>query len=103
MQLLDMAFASGRLCNVVSEIIKTITEEKEEKTLWEYWLHKDWERSWTEFRKTLNDHGTTKEAAPTQEEKIDIVKQTMNIMDSFCPFSEGDVNGTVQTSGENSG
>lgn len=97
-----MAFASGRLFNVVNDIIKTIPDERDERNLWEFWLHKDWERSWSEFRKALNDNKTNN-AAPTHEQKIDIVKQTMNIMDGFCPFSEGEANGTIQTSGDNSG
>ena len=77
---------TGQLYRFVSEIIKTVNEEMEEKTLWEFWLHKDWERSWPEFRKSLNDKS---HAAPTQKETLDIVNESMSIMASFRPVGGG--------------
>lgn len=72
---------TGQLCRFVSEIIKTVNEEMNEKTLWEFWLHKDWERSWPEFRKALDDK--PQNAAPTRQETADIVKDSMSIMATF--------------------
>jgi len=86
MELLDGMLNAGRLHEFVSEIIKMYNEEQEEKMLWEFWLHKDWERSWPEFRNALNDK--TK-AAPTQQETLDIMNETMNIMASFRPDGGG--------------
>lgn len=83
---------TGRLSRFVSEIIKTVNEELEEKTLWEFWLHKDWERSWADFRKSLNDKSN---AAPTQQETLDIVKESMSMMASFCPVGGGGENGAI--------
>lgn len=101
-----MAFASGRLTNFVEEVIDYISDEYKEKTLWEVWLHKEWEMSWRDFREAQNvknsNNTTRNDAAPTQEEQIDIMKQTMRIMESFCPLSEGEADGNIQTSGENS-
>lgn len=86
MQLLDRMFETGQLNRFVSEMIKVINEERDEKTLWEYWLHKDWERSWSEFRKALNDKP---KAAPTQKETEEIVKESQSILASFrLPNSE---------------
>ena len=99
MELLDNMLITGRLYRFVSEIIKTVNEELEEKALWEFWLHKDWERSWPEFRKSLNDKTN---AAPTQQETLDIVKESMDIMASFRPVGGGEQDGTVQTAWGNS-
>lgn len=87
MELLDNMLMAGRLYRFVSEIVKTVNDELEEKALWEFWLHKDWERSWPEFRKSLNDKPN---AAPTQQETLDIINESMNIMASFCPVGGGE-------------
>lgn len=94
MELLNNMLMTGRLSRFVSEMIKTVNEEMEEKTLWEFWLHKDWERSWSEFRKSLNDKP---HAAPTQKEALDIVTESMNIMASFRPDCGGGEDGAIQT------
>lgn len=86
---------TGRLSRFVSEIIKIVNEEMEEKTLWEFWLHKDWERSWSEFRKSLNDKQNN--AAPTQQESLDIVKESMSMMASFCPVSGGEQDESISS------
>lgn len=83
---------TGQLYRFVSEIIKTVNEEMEEKTLWEFWLHKDWERSWPEFRKSLNDKP---HAAPTHKETLDIVNESMSIMASFRPVGGGGDDGAI--------
>lgn len=95
LELLDMMLMSGRMQHFVNDFVKTSNEETEEEKLWQYWLHKDWEHSWFEFRTSLNDHNSLN-AAPTQDEQVDIVKQSMLIMEGFCPFGEGEADGTVQ-------
>ena len=94
MELLDNMLMTGQLYRFVSEIIKTVNEELEEKTLWEFWLHKDWERSWSDFRKSLNDKP---HAAPTQKETLDIVKESMSIMASFRPDGGGEQNESISS------
>lgn len=99
-----MAFASRRLTDFVNEVIDLVCEDRKEKTLWEVWLHKEWEKSWRDFCKNQNVKDTSRndDAAPTQEEQIDIVKQSMSIIADFCPLGEGEANGDIQNSGENS-
>ena len=92
MGLLDNMVVTGQLSRFVSEIIKIVNEEMDEKTLWEFWLHKDWERSWPEFRKSLNDKP---HAAPTHKETLDIVNESMNIMASFRPDGGGGKDGAI--------
>ena len=95
MELLDNMLDTGRLSRFVSEIIKTVNEEMEEKTLWEFWLHKDWERSWHDFRKSLN--GKQHNAAPTQQETLDILNESMNIMASFRPDGGGEQDESISS------
>ena len=83
---------TGQLYRFVSEMVNTVNEELEEKTLWEFWLHRDWERSWSEFRKALNDKP---HAAPTQKETLDIVNESMSIMASFRPDCGGGEDGAI--------
>lgn len=94
MELLDNMLMTGQLYRFVSGIIKTVNEELEEKTLWEFWLHKDWERSWKDFRESLNDKHN---AAPTQQETLDIVKESMQIAASFRPVSGGEQDEAVSS------
>lgn len=86
MELLDGMLVTGQLHRFVSKIVDIYNEEREEKANWEYWLHKDWERSWADFLQALNDKP---HAAPTQQETLDIVKESMSIMTSFCPVGGG--------------
>ena len=95
MELLDNMLMTGQLYRFVSEIVKTVNEELEEKALWEFWLHKDWERSWPEFRKSLNDK--QQNAAPTRQETLDIVKESMNIAASFRLVSGGEQNESISS------
>lgn len=40
----------GRFCSFVEEFISTINSENEEKTQWEYFLHKVFEGSYADFK-----------------------------------------------------
>lgn len=86
LELLDGMLMAGQMHGFVSKIIDMYNDEMEEKTNWEYWLHKDWERSWPEFLQALNDKP---HAAPTQQETLEIVKESMSIMASFDPAGGG--------------
>ena len=96
MELLDGMLENGDLNGFVSNIIDWYNEEQKEKTLWEYWLHKNWQQSWPEFLESRNDKT---QAAPTQAETLDILKESMNMMNSFCPVSGGVENGAIQAAG----
>lgn len=86
MVLLSQMIKTGRLYEFVGEVIDIRNEEKEEAVLWDFWLHKDFERSYLEF---LNDTQSNT-AEPEQVSKADlteIVKQSMKIA-SFVPQEE---------------
>lgn len=85
---LDQCIRCGKLC----EFLQTFYKKHDEKLRWEFYIHKlspmD-ERSWIEFNHDL-DFGTTMETMerPSDDEIIDIVKNSRNILKGFKP--EGD-------------
>lgn len=82
--LLNLMIRAGRLREFVSEIVNIKNEETEDQALWEFWLHKDFERSFTEFRETLVQ-SPVQEAS--EEELVFIIQQSQEIL-SFVPPGE---------------
>jgi hypothetical protein len=82
--LLDGMFSTGRLTEFVDGFIDTYNEEQEDKTLWELWLHRVFDKSFADFRATINGSGHHAEA-PTQEDVKNIVSETKSILNNFVP------------------
>lgn len=102
MTLLNQMIATGRLEEFVDEFVRIRNEEQEDKAEWDVWLHRIFDKSFAEFRKSLQ--GNNKTAAPTPEEIKSIAMDSRNILAGFAPY-EGlvDRNGTVQTAGDDCG
>lgn len=98
-----MMIQSGRLLEFIREMFKIRNEELEEKTAWEVWLHKIFNQDWQDFRASLDDTNSTRNAAPTHEQTADIVKQSMAIMGSFMHLRGGGQDEAVRTDGNDSG
>lgn len=101
MGLLNRMMKMRRLEQFVMELVTIHNEEMEDKTLWDIWLHRIFDKGFDEFKKSLSKNT---EAAPTPEELKSTVMDSRNILAGFVP-DEGLVNrnGTVQTAGNNSG
>lgn len=101
MILLDRMIASRRLEEFVDELVTIYNEEKQEDSIWEVWLHRVFDKTFAEFKASLdpNNH----KAAPTQEEVKGIVTDSMNTLACFVPQKELVNSGTVQAAGNNSG
>ena len=84
----------------VMQLVEMHNDEMEDKSMWEVWLHKIFDKSFAEFRDDITEKNT---AAPTQEETESIVQESYDLLNSFVP-DEGlvDRNGTVQTAGYDS-
>lgn len=74
-----------RFHEFVGEIINIRNEETEDQALWEFWLHKDFEQSFSEFLEAAKQ---SNEPEATEEELTAIVKQSAEIL-SFVPPEEG--------------
>ena len=83
MVLLDQMIKTGRLYEFIGAVIRIRNEEQEEKVMWEFWLHKDFERSFSEFCNATQDN-TTKPKTASKKELVEIVKHSMEIT-SFVP------------------
>lgn len=101
MALLNRMIRMRRLEEFVKELVGIHNEEMEDKTLWDIWLHRIFDRGFDEFKKSINGEN---KAAPTPEEIKSTVMDSKNILAGFVP-DEGLVNrsGTVQAVGNDSG
>lgn len=84
MILLDQMIKTGRLCDFINGLVEIRNEELEEKSTWEFWLHKDFERSYAECREALNKQPPK---PISKAELADIIKQSAEIT-SFVPPEE---------------
>ena len=100
MPLVTQMIRMRRFEEFVRQLVEMHNDEMEDKSLWEVWLHKIFDKSFAEFRNSITGEQT---AAPTQEDIKSIATDSMNILAGFVP-DEGLVNrnGTVQTAGNDS-
>lgn len=100
MPLMNGMLRTGRIAEFVDEVINIHNEEYKEKAMWEVWLHRVFDKSFSEFTQALDDKKT---AAPTQAEVTNIVLETKNMLNGFVPVrGEVNANGIIQNPGNNS-
>lgn len=80
MQLLNQMIATQRLSEFVHEIMNIRNEEIEEKTMWEFWLHKVYDMS---FRDFMDDVKTEKMSAATKEQLETMVNDSRKMLECF--------------------
>lgn len=101
MQLMDGMIQAGRFCEFVEEFVNKYNEEQREKVLWEVWLHRVFDKSYTDF---VNGLDPETNAAPTQEKVEEIVLEAKSVLNAFVPaHGEVNANGTIPSAGHNSG
>lgn len=82
MSLLNGMLSARQLTEFVGESVKMYNEEYKEKALWEVWLHRAFDQSYSDF---LASVGEAKRPEPTQEEVSDIVTESESILQKFIP------------------
>jgi hypothetical protein len=81
---IDGFLQTGRFDEFVVELARTVNEEKEEETTWEFYLHKvNSEVSYKEFVEELENDKQNQNMS--EEEKAETVKMAMNILNNFNP------------------
>ena len=78
--------------------MKTHNEEQEDKTIWDFWLHKVFDQSLEEFKESIKKTNT---AAPTQKELKETVQATFDMLDGFS-LRGGAQDGDIQAAGDSS-
>lgn len=71
-----------RLEEFVNEVIQMHNDEQKEKTLWDVWLHRIFDKSYNEFMESIGE-GTGSTAS--KEELADIVKDSQSMLNTFVP------------------
>lgn len=80
---IDGMIETGRFSEFVDNFVDTSNQEKQEKYNWEFFLHKVFDKSYTEFEESI------KVNAETQNMPIETIETTiqdsMNILNNFKP------------------
>lgn len=86
MVILDKMIQTRRFSEFVQEFVKIKNEELEDQTNWELWLHRVYNLSFEDFlAKTKQANETAKKEQVSNEVLEATVKNSMGILDSFCP------------------
>lgn len=80
---MDGMISTGRFSEFVSEFIKTINEEQEQDINWQYFLHKVWEGSYSDFVDDMKNNRENQNMTETAKESA--VQHSMKILNNFNP------------------
>ena len=80
--LLDGYIRTSRMCDFIHAFI----EQKQEDDRWEYFIHKVWDKSYSDFCASLQ---TSQELQEMSGEDLEAtIKKSMNILGNFNPAQE---------------
>lgn len=89
-----------RLTEFVDSFVITYNEDQEDKAIWEMWLHKVFDQSYADFKSSLSGN---RQAAPTQEDIAETVRDSMGILAGFAPDERVGGRESIQAVRHNSG
>lgn len=81
--LLDNLIFTNSTSDFISNLIKTINEEQEKKELWDFFLHKVYDKSWKEFVDEIN--------ISKEQKEVDLgatLTKSKNMLKNFTPERE---------------
>lgn len=78
LELLQQMVETGQLCEFIDELGQIRNEELQEKTKWEYYLHKVYDKSFEEFMKQIEE--PTAPEAMGKDRMVEIVKDSLDIL-----------------------
>jgi len=78
LELLQQMVEIGQLADFINELVQIRNEELQEKTMWEYYLHRVYDMSFEEFMKQTKEP----EAPETmgKDRMVEIVKDSLDIL-----------------------
>lgn len=80
MTLLDNMIRTQRLPEFVAKVIEIYNEEKKESMLWDIWLNRVHDRSYSDFVASVD---TEKQEKLTDDEVAGIVDESISILENF--------------------
>lgn len=85
---IDGMIQTGRFTEFVGSFVEKVNSEREEQTMWDFWLHRVWEGSFADFMNAReNDKKNQQMSEKTMETTI---KNSMNILKNFNPTKGGE-------------
>ena len=85
---MDGMIQTGRFEYFVRSFWKEIHEEEDEKTLWEYYIHRVFEGSFDDFRAGIEND--KKNRSMSEQAMETTIKHSMNILQNFSPEKGGE-------------
>ena len=82
--LLDNLILTNSTSDFIDDFFKFINEEKEEKTQWEFFLHKIYDKTWKEFIDEIKPSNNEQKA-------VDLgatIRKSKDMLNNFTPESE---------------
>lgn len=84
---LNSMIQTNRFSEFVDEFVMTVHKEKEEKTQWEYFLHRVFDKSFNEFKEGIKVNQDNQNMSDSQIEATVLYSQ--NILNNFNPETQG--------------
>ena len=88
---LDNLIENSEFSNFIEFMLNKIAEERDEKTLWEFFLHKVYDKSFTEWKESLKSESKKNDVADEATKK-EIMERSQSILDGFNPSGAKAVN-----------
>ena len=80
--LLDQLILTNSLSGYIDELFAIISEEKQEQTMWEFFLHKVYDKTWKEFCEETKISNDTKDV-----DLGETVLKSKTMLSNFTPTS----------------
>lgn len=85
MILMDGMIRTGRFAEFVRELLGIYQEEREDRAIWELWLHKVTDMEFKDFVAAAKQHNTSSSDEPSSRADIEeTIKDSWEILDNFC-------------------
>lgn len=83
---IDGYISTGRFCDFVDNFIETINKEKKDEAEWEIFLHKVWDKSFSEFKEEISTNENNQNMTPDTIETT--IAHSVKMLESFNPEEE---------------
>ena len=84
MIILEQMIRTQRFSEFINEFVRIQNEELEDRTQWEFWLHRVFDKTWAQFLEVVEGNNSVDEKMPTQDELEQTVKESKKIFSDFC-------------------
>lgn len=81
--LLDGMIRRGKFASFIRESIEMHNRDEEEKLVWEMWLHKCFDKGYSDFRKSIGIGDGADADMPSNQELVQAVATAAGMLESF--------------------